>query len=204
RAIFVSLRSVWANHRHKDDEESEPDAGEITAVLARPVSYSAAYSLAVSYQKDKACQLVFPAQTVIRLFSIMGRGERFLSLIVHAVSGCAFLTTILILYWSTKERAPERALLRILGVPRSSLVLISWMEGLFTIAAGAIAGEILGRLGVYAAFRLLGDATAVDSSMPFSIHEAAAPVILLVTASLASLAVALGENKTGGELPPRR
>jgi putative ABC transport system permease protein len=195
RAIFVSIESVWESHDHDDDDgEEEKDEGEVTAILVRPATYPDAYSLAVSFQHDTERQLVFPAQTAIRLFSLMGSGERFLSIIVYSVAACSLLTTLLVLYWSNRDRRRERALLYALGAPRGTLVTISWIEGTFTLAIGALIGELLGRAGVYAAFHLLGDATAIDLSAPMTIHEAVIPIIMLAAGSFGGFLIALSER----------
>jgi putative ABC transport system permease protein len=189
RAVFVPLETIWAEHKnHVDDEgEDHEETGDVTAVLIRPRSYPDAYSLAVSFQGDPDKQLVFPAQTVIRLFSLMGRGEAFLSIVVYAVGGCALLTTLLVLYWAGAARRGERMLLHVLGVPRGTLVFISWLEGTVALLAGVLVGELLGRLGASAAFAALGNATAVDSAVPFTLQEFIAPVVVLATGSLGSL-----------------
>ncbi|MDR2051689.1 MAG: ABC transporter permease [Deltaproteobacteria bacterium] len=186
RAIFVSLESIW--------EEHAGHAGEVTAILAYPASYTAAYSLDVSLRRDAQGQLIFPAQTAIRLFALLGRGEEFLSVIVFAVAACALLTTLLILYWSAATRGKERALLHALGVPRGDLVFLSWLEGALTLLAGALAGGLLGRAGAFAAFAALGEATAMDSHVPLTPQEGAVPFILLSIGSLGVFLAAMAEK----------
>jgi len=186
RAIFVPLETIWAEHGHHEDEEHEEETGDVTVVLVHPRSYPDAYSLAASFQNSADKQLVFPAQTAIRLFSLMGRGEAFLSIVVYAVGGCALLTTLLVLYRSSASRRGERVLLHVLGVSRGELVFISWIEGTITLLAGVLLGELLGRLGAFAAFRALGNATAVDSAVPLTLQELIAPLVLLAAGSLGS------------------
>ncbi|MDR1652031.1 MAG: ABC transporter permease, partial [Synergistaceae bacterium] len=176
RAVFVTLESIWEEHHHENEGEDEDggephegdegEYGEITAVMVRPVSYTDAYSLAVSFQSDDEAQIVFPAQTVIRLFSMMGRGEAFLSAVVYAVVACALLSTVLVLYWAAAARRRERVLLRILGTPESTLIFISWLEGALLVFSGAVLGELLGRLGAAALFSAIGAASAIDPSAP--------------------------------------
>ena len=193
RAVFVPIETIWSEHEHhrdggnKENEDEHEEPGEVTAVLIHPRSYPDAYSLAVSFQRSSDKQLVFPAQTAIRLFSMMGRGEAFLSLIVFAVGGCAILTTLLILYWSGAARNRERVLLHVLGVPKSTLIYISWLEGAVTLLIGVFLGELLGRLGATSAFAALGNVTALDSSVSLTLQELAAPLIFLAAGSLGSL-----------------
>ncbi|MDR1581397.1 MAG: ABC transporter permease [Synergistaceae bacterium] len=202
RAVFVNIESIWENHAHGDHDEDEEDTHdddddkEVTAVLVRPASYPDAYSLAVSFQNDAGKQLVFPAQTAARLFALMGSGERFMSVIVYSVAACSLLTTTLVLYWSNRDRCREKALLGALGASRGSLVIISWLEGIFTLTIGALAGELLGRASAYAAYSFLAGATAIDISVPMTFREAIVPAVMLIAGSFGVLVMALGE-KTG-------
>jgi putative ABC transport system permease protein len=203
KAVFVNIEDIWAAHE-TESKNSAALEHEVTAVLVRPASYPDAYSLAASYQQDAERQLVFPAQTAVRLFSIIGRGEEFLSIIVYSVSGFALLVTLLALYWSGADRMRERALLRILGAPRRVLVMIAWMEGTFSILAGVIIGEILGRAGSFAVFRLLGSAAGVVPYAPLTFKELAIPAALFIIGSLCGFAVTLGDRRGNDELPLAR
>ena len=181
RAVFIPLETLWAEHKHHEE------GGEVTAVLVHPRSYADAYSLAASFQNKSGMQLVFPSQTVIRLFSLMGRGEAFLSIVVYAVGGCALFTTLLVLYWASAARRGERVLLHVLGVSRGDLIFITWLEGTATLLIGMAFGEVLGRLGAGAAFKILGSATAVDSAVAFTLQELIAPLFLLAAGSMGGL-----------------
>ncbi|MDR1134112.1 MAG: ABC transporter permease [Synergistaceae bacterium] len=196
RAIFVNIGSIWKNHAHGDNNHSDGEDNEVTAVLVRPASYPDAYSLAVSFQSDAEKQLVFPAQTASRLFSLVSGGERFMSVIVYSVAVCSIFTTLLVLYWSNRDRRREKALLGALGASRGALAAISWLEGTFTLAIGALAGEALGRTGAYAAFRFLGGSTAIDISVPMTFKEATVPAVMFMAGSLGAFVMALAE-KTG-------
>ena len=190
RAVFIPLSTLWAEHKHYGEDEKQEvneeheTIGEVTAVLVHPRSYPDAYSLAVLFQRSTDKQLVFPAQTAIRLFSIMGRGESFLSIIIYAVGSCALLTVMLVIYWAGAAKRNERVLLHIIGVPGSTLVFISWLEGTVMLLIGALLGELLGRLGAQAAFAALGDTTAVDSSVPFTLQEFISPLVLFAAGSM--------------------
>ncbi|MDR3165557.1 MAG: ABC transporter permease, partial [Synergistaceae bacterium] len=164
----------------------------------RPASYPDAYSLAVSFQHEAGKQLVFPAQTAARLFALMGSGERFMSVVVYSVAACSMLTALLVLYWSNRDKRRERALLGALGASRSALAAISWLEGTFTLFIGALAGELLGRAGAYAAYHFLRGSTAIDISVPMTFHEAAVPAVMFVIGSFGALVMALGK-KNGDE-----
>jgi putative ABC transport system permease protein len=194
RAIFVDIGDIWAAHETDDGSETARER-EVTAVLVRPVSYPGAYSLAASYRRDAVRQLVFPAQTAVRLFSMIGRGEEFLSIIVCAVSGFALLVTLLALYWSAAGGRRERALLRVLGASEKDLAMIAWLEGTFSILAGVVIGEILGRAGSSVIFGLLGGATAIAPRAPLTPREFFIPAALLAIGSLCVLAVTLVDRR---------
>jgi putative ABC transport system permease protein len=207
RAIFVNIESIWENHAHGDHDDEDvhghDEDNDVTAVLVRPASYPDAYSLAVSFQNDAGKQLVFPAQTASRLFSLLGSGERFMSVIVYSVAVCSLFTTMLVLYWSNRDRRREKVLLGALGASRGALVVISWLEGTFTLSIGALAGELLGRAGAYAAYRFLGGAAAIDISVPMTFHETAVPAVMLIAGSFGALVMALGEKTGDGALLKR-
>jgi putative ABC transport system permease protein len=186
RAIFVPLESIWREH--------PGHAEEVTAILAYPASYTDAYSLAASFRRDAQGQLIFPAQTAIRLFALLGRGEEFLSVVVFAVAGCALLITLLLLFWSAAARRKERALLHALGASRGELVFLSWLEGALSLLAGALAGGLLGRAGGAAAVAAMGDATALDFYVPLTFQECLAPLALLAAGSLGGFLAAWAEN----------
>ncbi|MDR1048440.1 MAG: ABC transporter permease [Synergistaceae bacterium] len=193
RAIFVPLGAFWEIHAHGHwKRRAEEHGKEVTAILVHPNSYTDAYSLAVSFQRDADKQLIFPAQSVIRLFSLIGRGEAFLSVVVWAVGGSALLTALLVLYWSGAARGRERALLYVLGVPQRTLVFISWLEGTIALLAGVFLGELAGRAGAGAMFALLSRTTAVTPAMPLTLEECLAPAVFLCAGSLGTLAAALG------------
>ncbi|MDR1375941.1 MAG: ABC transporter permease [Synergistaceae bacterium] len=200
RAVFVPLEILQSVHEHEGEHEDEHEGGhesarEVTAVLVHPASYADAYRLAVSYQNDAEKQLIFPAQTAIRLFSLIGRGEAFLSIVVYAVGGCALLTTLLVLYWSGAARSRERALLSVLGLSRKTLFFISWLEGAITLLIGVSLGELAGRAGAHAAFALLGEATAIQPAVPLTLQECLAPAAFLFAGSISTLIVAWGDNR---------
>ena len=189
RAILVDIKSVWAQHGHAG--ASRRSGGDVTAMLIRPRSYPDAYGLLASYQNDPFCQTVFPAQTAVRLFATIGQGEEFLGIIVRSVAGCALITTILILYWSGASRHRERELLRFLGASRGAIAAITWMECAIVLFAGSVLGWLLGRVGVYAAFASLGDATAIEPAIPFGAGEIAAPAAMLAVGAAGALVTAL-------------
>jgi putative ABC transport system permease protein len=192
RGIFVPLEILQSVHEHEGEQESEK---EVTTILVHPASYADAYRLAVAYRNDAGKQLIFPAQTAIRLFSLIGRGEAFLSIVVYAVGGCALLTTLLVLYWSGAARSRERALLSVLGLSRKTLFFISWLEGVITLLMGVSLGELACRAGVHAAFALLGETTAIQPAVPLTLQECFAPIAFLFIGSLSNLIVAWGDNR---------
>jgi putative ABC transport system permease protein len=188
RAVFVGIGDIWEEHEHGDGRAGKLRShGDVTAILVHPDSYTGAYSLAASFQRSASGQLAFPAQTVMRLFSMIGRGERFLSVVSYAVAACALLTTLMALHWSAAARSAESALLRDMGVSGGALVFISWLEGVMALALGIASGELAGRLCARLAFDALNGASAIYSAAPISARDIALPVALLAAGSLGSL-----------------
>jgi putative ABC transport system permease protein len=194
RAILVDIADIWSEHGHISTPGRPKNIGDVTAMLIKPRSYPDAYGLLASYRQDQSCQVIFPAQTAVRLFSVIGRGEEFLRMITRSVAGCALLTTALMLYWSGASRRREHELLSVIGFSRRTLVAISWLEGSVVLLAGVVLGWLIGRAGVHAAFVLLGEATAIEPLVPLSIREFSLPAALLAAGSLCALATAPGKH----------
>ena len=194
RAVLASANSVWEMHGHQEKEQK----GAVTAILISPRSYADAYRLASEFQTAPQEQLVFPAQSAVRLFSIMGRGEAFLSVLVWSVFGFALLTTALMLYWSGAVRHREGTLLRVLGADRFSLLFIAWLEASMGILSGVLLGTLLGRLG-FLAFSQVLEETAVSIFVPVSFAELFKPLLTAFVGSAVSVLPGYLNNRSSLE-----
>ena len=127
---------------------------------------------------------------------MLGRSEKFLSMIVWAVTGITVLITLLVLYWSGASRTRERLLLRVLGASHRDLISIAWLEGVFPIITGVLTGWGAGRLAGMAAFELLKDTTALHLAARFTEGEILLCSVLFIGGSLAAIVPAYFNNRS--------
>ena len=150
-----------------NDGEHAATAGQVTAVLIQPQGYGQALKLAMEFQQRNDAQLVFPAQVIIQLFSLMGQGEKMWWYIGAFFIAAALLVVLSTLYLSGLQRLPERAILRVLGAKRSELLTVTlWQNGLIMVLGG-ILGSVLGYAGYLGVRSLMATNTAIALPLTF-------------------------------------
>lgn len=150
-----------------NDGEHAATAGQVTAVLIQPQGYGQALKLAMEFQQRDDAQLVFPAQVIIQLFSLMGQGEKMWWYIGAFFIAAALLVVLSTLYLSGLQRLPERAILRVLGAKRSELLTVTlWQNGLIMVLGG-ILGYVLGYAGYLGVRSLMATNTAIALPLTF-------------------------------------
>ena len=150
-----------------NDGEHAASAGQVTAVLIQPQGYGQALKLAMEFQGRNDAQLVFPAQVIIQLFSLMGQGEKMWWYIGAFFIAAALLVVLSTLYLSGLQRLPERAILRVLGAKRSELLTVTlWQNGLIMVLGG-ILGYVLGYAGYLGVRSLMATNTAIALPLTF-------------------------------------
>lgn len=150
-----------------NDGEHAAAAGQVTAVLIQPQGYGQALKLAMEFQQRNDAQLVFPAQVIIQLFSLMGQGEKMWWYIGAFFIAAALLVVLSTLYLSGLQRLPERAILRVLGAKRSELLTVTlWQNGLIMVLGG-ILGYVLGYAGYLGVRSLMATNTAIALPLTF-------------------------------------
>ncbi len=150
-----------------NDGEHAATAGQVTAVLIQPQGYGQALKLAMEFQQRDDAQLVFPAQVIIQLFSLMGQGEKMWWYIGAFFIAAALLVVLSTLYLSGLQRLPERAILRVLGAKRSELLTVTlWQNGLIMVLGG-ILGYALGYAGYLGVRSLMATNTAIALPLTF-------------------------------------
>ncbi|MBS6028159.1 MAG: ABC transporter permease [Negativicoccus succinicivorans] len=150
-----------------NDGEHAAAAGQVTAVLIQPQGYGQALKLAMEFQGRNDAQLVFPAQVIIQLFSLMGQGEKMWWYIGAFFIAAALLVVLSTLYLSGLQRLPERAILRVLGAKRSELLTVTlWQNGLIMVLGG-ILGYVLGYAGYLGVRSLMATNTAIALPLTF-------------------------------------
>ncbi len=142
QAILVPIESVWdAHHREKGKEE-------VTAIMIKPKGYKEALQLYQAFQKRQDSQMVFPAQVIVRLFSMMGQGEKIWTIISAAAIVMTVMVVMLVTYWSGLYRLRELAIIKALGGSARQMMLAIIAENSLIIWLGACCGWLLGE-GIY-------------------------------------------------------
>ena len=170
-----------------NDGEHAATAGQVTAVLIQPQGYGQALKLAMEFQQRNDAQLVFPAQVIIQLFSLMGQGEKMWWYIGAFFIAAALLVVLSTLYLSGLQRLPERAILRVLGAKRSELLTVTlWQNGLIMVLGG-ILGYVLGYAGYLGVRSLIATNTAIALPLTFLKEPLLIALGTMVIGLLASL-----------------
>lgn len=206
--ILVPLESVWQMHEHHHENESvhaetiehdehEDDEKEksTTVILVKPKGYAEAMMLYQQFQKSQDAQLIFPAQVVVKLFAILGEGEKILQMIGYAVLTMAILVSAFSLYWSAVSRNRERAILRSIGAGNRDILAIVFGEGIILVMSGIISGVILGH-GIFSFIaNLLQKKTAIAIVGTFSMAELGMLTAVLFVGIIASVVPAIHTAK---------
>ena len=191
QSILIPLTSIWQMHAGHDKkavvaaaDEHEHKEGGVTAIVVKPKGYAQALMLHKEFRQNKFLQLVFPSQTVIELFSILGQGEKLLKSISYAVITLALLIIGCSLYWSALDRRRDQAILRALGARRRDILLLNLGQGITVTLCGLVVGTTLGHTAFFALAQFLWQKTAVALQGTVTVEEA---VLLLGTIVLGIL-----------------
>lgn len=149
-AIFVSMESLW--RQHSRGRTAKAADKEVTAVLIRPAGYAASMQLAASYSKSSEVQVIFPAKSIIQLFSLMGNVEKLLQLLSVAVICLALLIIGSSLYWLMWGSLRQQAVMRALGAGVRQVMQLYFELGMVLVGAGLVIGVLSG----HAIYSLLG------------------------------------------------
>lgn len=111
-AILVPLEDIWEAHAGHGAALVSGQKGEVTAILVRPKGYGQAMALLAAWQRKKGgpSQLLFPAQSLIALYGMVGQSRKFWITLSLGLLGAATLVTLLALYWDGTSRMEEWAL----------------------------------------------------------------------------------------------
>ncbi len=181
-AIFADIHDIWEAHG-KDAMAKE----EVTALLVVPKGYKEAMQLLGSYQKAKDVQMVFPSQSIISLYAMVGQTKDFWKVLVTFLLAVSLLVTLLAMYWSTLGRLSEIALLRALGAGNKDIALFLLTEEALLLLAGSLTGWALGYLASRGAASLIASHSAIvlDNSLhPLGLLIIPAMVLLGTAAAM--------------------
>ena len=134
-AIFIDMKDVWEEHGEKEEAKRE-----VTALLVVPKGYKEAMELLSAYQKNKEVQMVFPSQSIISLYAMVGQTKGFWKALVISLLAMSLIITLLVMYWSGLSRLPELALLEALGAGKGKIRSLLLLEEGMLLFLGSLAG----------------------------------------------------------------
>ena len=134
-AIFIDMKDVWEEHGEKEEAKRE-----VTALLVVPKGYKEAMELLASYQKNKEVQMVFPSQSIISLYAMVGQTKGFWQALVIFLLAMSLIITLLVMYWCGLSRLPELALLEALGAGKGKIRSLLLLEEGMLLFLGSLAG----------------------------------------------------------------
>lgn len=94
QSILTDIKSIWAAHAGHGAAVQG-----VTGVLIKPAGYAQALAVLSQYRNNKEMQVVFPSQTIIELFSVMGDAEKVLQIISYAVILLSLIIIAFTTYW---------------------------------------------------------------------------------------------------------
>lgn len=173
-AIFTDINDVWEIH-HLPVWKVK---GDVTALLIQPKGYKEALQLLSEYQKNKDTQMIFPAQSVISLYHIVGQTEKFWQILIISILGLSLFIALLIMYWSGKSRMKEFALLKALGASNRDITKMLLSEEAILLLSGSILGWLTawGTVSVLA-YIISGETAIIIDSKPLIEGMLIIPVI---------------------------
>lgn len=187
KAILVPLEDIWEAHAgHGAAALHTGEKGDVTAILVRPKGYGEAMQLLSAWQRKKnsPSQLLFPAQSLIALYGMVGQSRQFWTMISLGLLGAATLVTLLALYWDGTSRLEEWALLRALGASLRKTQGLLLLEQFLLLLVGSTLGWLLGYGGSLLAAAGIGQQAAVEMSRTPLWQGFLAPLLLVGAGTL--------------------
>jgi putative ABC transport system permease protein len=182
QAMLTPLESIWDAHGL-----TGRGTKEVSAILVEPVGYSQAYQLAAQYQRRKDAMFVFPAQSVVQLFNLMGRGEKMWQPVGIFLLLLSILIVVLTSYLSSLSRLREYAVMRALGATAKDISHIFLWQNTFLVLGGTLGGTVLGLLAYVLLARVVNASSALSMPLTVSPLLGALLVGMIVVTLLLSL-----------------
>ncbi|WP_296956641.1 ABC transporter permease [uncultured Dialister sp.] len=157
-AIFISMEDVWEAH---GGEAVDPSDRQVTTLLVVPKGYKEAMQLLSEYQRNKDVQMVFPSQSVISLYAMVGQTKNFWKILISSMLGISLLITLLVMYWSGLGRMKELALLEALGAGKGDIRKLLLAEEGMLLFAGSCIGWLCAYGATLAAARAVSGGAAI-------------------------------------------
>ena len=154
-------------------------------MLIKPAGYAQALAVLSQYRNNKEMQVVFPSQTIIELFSVMGDAEKVLQIISYAVILLSLIIIAFTTYWAAAMRRHDNAVMRAIGAGQKAIIKINFLQGMLLSCIGTAAAA-LGH-GAFAALAyLLREKTAVNLTAGFTLQEGIMIAVVVAAAAVFS------------------
>lgn len=192
RLILTSTESVWEVHESAmavdaEDREALAAEREVTVLLLRYRSPLAAVSLPRQINAQTELQAAAPALETARLLRMVGVGADVLKGFGVVLLLSAGLSVFVGLYRAVRERAPDLAMLRMLGAPPRRVAALVTVEALWLAVLGGAAGLAIGHgLVAVLGWLLQADRSITLSGMAWSRTEALVPALAVGLALLSA------------------
>lgn len=194
-AILTDIHGIWEAHGKEAEAKKE-----VTALLVVPKGYKEAMQLLGTYQKNKEVQLVFPSQSIISLYAMVGQTKDFWKMLTLFLIGLSLLVTLLVMYWSTLGRFSEIALLEAMGASKKSIGAFLLTEEICLLLSGTVLGWLLGYGGSLLAAKLIAShAAIVMDTAPNPLGLLLIPAITLIGALSSLLPIWMLHKKNVAE-----
>lgn len=160
RLVLTSTEAVWRIHDHEQGIEPEdvPHVErEVTSVLVRYSSPLAAVSFVRSVNQSTPWQAASPALEVTRLLQLLGLGLDAVRALAAWLWAMAVLSVAVAQWMAVAQRAPELALLRMLGCRPWRIALLLVCENMLlglgaVLMGGLLAFGVMGLIGLWLPF----------------------------------------------------
>lgn len=167
RLVVTSLDSVWDVHADHDHEEDDHDHNEhnhreeddhnhdehehlsekeITAILVKYRSRSAALSFPRMINSTTSMQVASPAFEMARLLDLVGVGSDMVLYFSIFLVSIAIISVLIGLLNSIRDRRYDLAIFRMLGGSRIKIMAIVLIEGMLIIVISSLLGVLAGHI----------------------------------------------------------
>ena len=170
----------------------------VTGILRSvvPKGYREAMQLLSAYRKNRDVQMVFPSQSVISLYAMVGQTKHFWEIFLASLLAVSLLITLLVMYWSGLSRMKELALLEALGAGKARIRRFLLAEEGMLLLAGSVCGWLSGYgASLLAAHAAAGAAAITMVTTPDWRGALIIPVVTILGTAAGLLPVLLLERK---------
>lgn len=173
-----------------DDILLDPDAPGLPAILVKPKSIAAAYTLRQDYRAERTVA-VFPGEVLTRLYGTLGDARRILAAVSVGAQALVVAAVLLVVMLHVLQRRRQIGALRAFGAPRPVIFALVWSESFLVIGAGLFAGFGLGYLATRILSQMLESESGVALPVGFLAQDAGRLGLLLLAVGLVAILPAI-------------